>query len=87
MGTLFEQPVRRTLDVNSVDIENFINQISGYSFSPDHSISISEMIKIVEVLEYRRRTDVMIENGNIFDEQIAGIGELLKSIADSLNDI
>jgi len=45
------------------------------------------MIKIVEVLEYRRRTDVMIENGNIFDEQIAGIGELLKSIADSLNDI
>lgn len=78
MGTLLNQPERNYREVEFKDIMNEISRIKAVSARCD--LSIPNIIKIIEILETRRRNDLFVANGDIFDEQMSGFGELLKEI-------
>jgi hypothetical protein len=85
MGTLFNQPPR---DYRGYDRKNALNLIEEIREVADQAgIEFSEALRIYELLEKSRSTDVYVDNGNIFDEQMAGIGELLKEISESIEKI
>jgi hypothetical protein len=80
MGTLFDQPARQSFRVNENEIEEFILETEKYP-----GVSLSDYIKLVDVLEYRRRTNHMIIDRDVWDEQMIGFGELLKQLLDALS--
>ena len=54
--------------------------------SKKHKISTNEVIHAVEVLELRRKNDLYVANGDTFDEQMAGLGNLLQDLNNILAD-
>ena len=44
-------------------------------------LTIGVLVEAAKVLEMRRANNLMAANGDIFDEQIAGIGDVLQRIA------
>ncbi len=84
MGKLGNQPVRPRRKINFSELKEplyFIEKIIKNSNLTEESI-----IKILEILEYSRRTNVMIDDGDFKDEQIGGIGELIENFISSRND-
>ena len=82
MGTLLEQPVRRDQEY-SENIE--IEKVKTLSYK--HEISIQETIDILKFLEMKRQNDLYQANGDIHDEQMAGLGELLTSLNQNIESI
>lgn len=82
MGTLYDQDPR---DYRRID-ENYIDSFLGMAvkMSKKHKISVAEVISAASALELRRKNDLAVDNGNIFDEQMAGIGHILKDIDASI---
>jgi hypothetical protein len=79
MGTLFEQLPRKDRKVSHSDLDAFLRE--AVSLSKIHNITVTEVIAAKKALELERRNDLYLANGNIFDEQIAGIGELLQQLS------
>jgi len=52
-----------------------------------HKLTTTEIINGLKVLELQRRNDLFVANGDIHDEQIAGIGEEFQGISSSLREI
>ena len=84
MGTLFKQEPRRFNHINYGVICGTIDEINKISIDMD--ITFQQVLDIMNMLEYKRRTDIMIDNGDAFDEQIAGLGELFKRFCSSFED-
>ena len=82
MGTLLDQPVRRDQEY-SENIE--IEKVKTLSFK--HEISIQETIDILKFLEMKRQNDLYQANGDIHDEQMAGLGELLTSLNQNIESV
>jgi hypothetical protein len=80
MGTLFDQPARKAFRVTEDEIEDFILETEKYP-----GIALSDYVKVIQVLEYRRRTDHMINDRDVWDEQMIGFGELLKQLLEVLS--
>jgi hypothetical protein len=78
------QPTRRRLDICKEDVISEIKEIN--LISRNTGLSIEEITNIKQILEYRRRTDIMIDNFDTFDENISGIDESIKEIAYSINE-
>ena len=51
----------------------------------ESSLPIETVIEAARVLEMKRANDLQVANGDIFDEQIAGIGEVLQQIVAAIN--
>lgn len=85
MGTLFNQPVREIRPVSLSDLKETHSIIK--QFAKDTGVTIDQAIKIFEIEEYNKRTAVMILDGNVHDEQMAGMGQLLKSFIDKVDFI
>lgn len=85
MGTLFNQPVRKWLEYNDQDIINFIEQIQ--EISKKTKLSVDQIINIYEIKELTRKNDLFVQNGDIHDEQMAGIGELFKKLNESVEGL
>jgi hypothetical protein len=85
MGTLFSQPERENKKVTIENIDNFLS--AACELATKHKIEIRDVIAAKHTLEISRRNDLYVLNGNIFDEQLAGFGDILKDIHDALNDI
>lgn len=85
MGTLFNQPERRFLRVSRDHLDSYLRDI--VSLSKKHDISVSDAIAATRVLEIERQNDLYVSNGDIFDEQMAGLGELLEKISSSIEQL
>ena len=85
MGTLFNQPPRQFLDVDESKVEHFLETV--LKLSKKYNIPTQEVIYSIEVLELRRKNDLYVRNGDTFDEQMAGFGDLLKDLNKSVESI
>lgn len=85
MGTLFDQPVRELHPVSLMDLKEIASIVK--QLSKETGVTIDQAIKMFEIEEYSKRTTAMMMDGNIHDEQMAGLGELIKSFVDKVDFI
>jgi hypothetical protein len=85
MGTLFNQQVRTNYNFSKsvvLDLVNMIKEISNTC-----NLSEDQVIKIIEIKEIQRYNNLYLENGNIYDEQMSGLGELFESLIEKIENI
>lgn len=83
MGTLFEQKPRKGFNVSEQEIGDFLKEITA--LAKKNNISVADVIEAYKTLEYRRKNNLFHDNGDIFDEQMAGFGKLLEEYLVSNN--
>jgi hypothetical protein len=82
MGTLFNQAPRNyDRKESSKIILDEIDMIKDMSLKT--GLTVSEVIETCKMLELRRKNNLYVMNGDAFDEQIAGIGELIKEFVET----
>lgn len=78
MGTLYNQPVRSR---RYLSLEDYNYQIrTARSLATQHNITIEESLIVMLIAEIKRGNELFVDNGDTFDEQMAGIGEELQGI-------
>ena len=82
MGTLFNQPERGHQWVQPDDVTNEIEEMKKIARST--GVSLDQVIKVRAILEQERRNNLYKTNGDVFDEQMAGIGHLFNSLIDAI---
>ena len=82
MGTLHSQPERDFKRVTQFDIEEKILRIQAVSKVT--GISFDQALRVWELQEQIRRNDLFVANGDIWDEQIGGIGDAIERIGSAL---
>ncbi|MDZ7817414.1 MAG: hypothetical protein U5K55_01860 [Aliarcobacter sp.] len=85
MGTLYTQELRMTYDLDMEQCNEFFDDVQ--TLTKSHKMTNQEIIEGLKVLELRRKNDLFVNNGDIYDEQIAGIGKELSKISSSLKEI
>ena len=85
MGTLFKQDPRKSFNVSKSDVEEFLEEVK--TVARESNINIPDVIETYRVLENRRRNNLYHYNGDVFDEQIAGIGEIFKDFVEHIESI
>lgn len=85
MGILFEQTARNFVCVNKAKVLDLINDIKAVS--KESKLSIDQVISIWQIAEKERQNSLYVHNGDIFDEQMAGFGELIRNMAWGLTEI
>ena len=85
MGTLYDQQPREDKSVSIKDVDWFLEEVS--ELVKTHKVSVSDVIEAYKVLEQKRRNDLYVANGDIYDEQIGGIGEEIQKVADSIEKV
>ena len=75
MGSLFNQDVRKLLTVTFNDIESELLELQ--KLSTKMKVTLDQTIKVREILELKRKNNLYVANGDIFDEQMEGFGNLL----------
>lgn len=85
MGTLFKQNPRNELQVKASDLDGFLSSV--VNLSQKHKISFTDVISASRVLELKRRNDLFVSNGDTFDEQIAGMGEILEKLSNAVESL
>ena len=83
MGTMSKQPERNDHAVSVAQLQDFIDIIA--EVAKTSKVSPELVVAAARVLEMRRTNDLRAANGDIFDEQVAGLGELLERIAESVS--
>lgn len=84
MGTLFNQPPRNSWGNDEKEFDKMAELIE-YGVR-EHNYTIEQSIEICKVLEMQRENNFRWENGNIFDEQLAGFGELLQAYGGTMTE-
>jgi hypothetical protein len=84
MGTLFSQSPRIYHEVDYKDLQSETEEL--LSLAKEYSITLDQAIAIRRVLEIRRTNQLYINDRDTWDEQIAGIGEILQRVATNLDD-
>jgi len=79
MGTLFDQPIRQSLYIEEQDILNYIEILT--KISTKTKLPLDQVIKIAEIKQLERRNNLYVSNGDVHDEQMSGLGDLLNKIA------
>lgn len=85
MGTLSQQPAREHHAISQKDLEAFLSLATD--LAKKHGIEVSVVIEAAKVLQMERRNDLSVNAGDIFDEQLAGFGDILNDIAHALKDV
>jgi hypothetical protein len=78
MGTLFNQAVRERHLVTPAEIDKSLSV--AIDLAKKHDIDVTDVIAMMGILEERRRNDLYVADRDAFDEQIAGIGEILQNL-------
>lgn len=81
MGTLKEQPARNGYHVSKNDAKQLINEIN--EVASDYGIDFKEAFDVYKLLEERRTNTLKYVNSDVFDEQLAGFGELIEKAIDA----
>ena len=83
MGTLQSQPARNYRHMGMTEVMSEIKDIQ--SVAKNANVTFDQALRVFELLELRRRNSLFVDNGNIWDEQIAGIGQILdRMVSDNL---
>lgn len=82
MGTLLNQDVRQRLDVDERKMQILYDLLNGFAVS--HKISFGDAVSMYRCLVMDRYCDLYVNNGDIFDEQMSGIGEIGNNLVNSL---
>ena len=85
MGTLFDQPVRDHHEIKESVILDNIDMIKR--IKEKTNLSIDQIIHLLDIMSRERSNDLYKANGDIFDEQMSGIGHLLQEIEGNIGDI
>ena len=85
MGTLYDQQPRDYRYVSIKDVGGFLEEAS--ELVKKHKVSVSDVIEAHKVLELKRRNDLYVANGDIYDEQMGGIGKEIQKVADSIEKL
>lgn len=84
MGTLFNQSERRWARVSNDILDDFLSDV--VNLAKKHKISVTDVIAAKQALEIERQNNLYVANGDTFDEQMMGFGELLQEISATLRD-
>ena len=82
MGTLFNQRVRESYEVDYEDVRHALR--NAREISKGMHISIGDVIRMYRVLEMKRANNLKVWDGGAKDEQLAGFGEILNRLTESL---
>lgn len=74
MGTLFEQRPRDYKRVGIRNVDASIRYIKD--MAEEHNITYEQVLETFKYLEYQRRTDFLVDNGDILDEQLSDFGDV-----------
>ena len=80
-----QQPPRVRRDIKTYHIQEEIELIKKVSKA--EKMSISEVLETLRLLEYRRRTDIMIDNFDAVDENIDGTYDVFHKISESIEEV
>lgn len=83
MGTLFEQPPRNLYHVEERNLMIAIELIK--KAATQSKLDIKTVVEIYKSEVLNRFINCYVANGNIFDEQISGIGKILSDISHSID--
>lgn len=83
MGTLKDQPKRISPYINNIDLQEIFKTCK--ELGTKNGISIDSAIEIYKTALLEQNNNLYFDNGQRFDEQIAGIGKLLEEIIIILN--
>lgn len=78
MGTPFDQKPRAEKAVKESELNELLSMAAR--LSKKHKVAVSDVLTAQRVLELRRANDLFVENGNVFDEQMGGLGKLIKDL-------
>ena len=82
MGTLYDQQPRDYKSVSIDYVGDFLTEVLG--LAKKHKVNVADVIEAHKVLELKRRNDLYVANGDIYDEQMAGIGKEIEAVANSI---
>jgi len=85
MGTLFNQEPRRYLKVREIEISDLLTVAKKQA--KEHKIEVSLVLEAYRIKEMERRNNLYADNGDIFDEQMQGFGELFQELNQKLDRI
>lgn len=86
MGTLYDQPHRNYRGIEAEhDLDVVLKEM--IRLSKEYGVSVTDVIALANVMELKRRNSLFVDNGNIFDEQMAGIGHILDSISSAIESL
>ncbi len=77
MGTLQNQQPRNYYRVSGHEINYLIKEVK--KIAENFDITFDQAFNIYNLAEKRRRNDLFVANGDIWDEQICGIGDIFSS--------
>lgn len=78
MSTLFSQEPRKYHRISMGDIDNFLSDAKELALKL--KIEVKDVIAAKHALELQRKNDLYAANGDAFDEQLSGFGDILKEI-------
>lgn len=80
MGTLKNQKPRNYNNVTKSDIIFYCEEIKY--ISKQSGFTINQIIEIIKIKELERKNNLYVNNGDIFDEQMSGLAEILNTFKD-----
>jgi hypothetical protein len=83
MGTLYDQLPRASRENDLSEIDKFFEQVT--KLAKKYNMTNNDVIEGFKVLETRRKNNLYLDNGNIHDEQMSGMGNEISNIAHSIN--
>lgn len=73
---------------NLISREDVINEIEFIDeICTATKTKFSEVVKVMQLLEIRRKNDLYVANGDTFDEQIAAVGSLIEQLTSAVYEI
>lgn len=86
MGTLFNQRPRADHDksITKADVESLLDEM--LDISARYKIPVTYVLSAREILELERRNNLYLQNGDTFDEQMAGFGQLIQELNETFKD-
>ena len=84
-GMIGRQPLRDEFKVQESDLDLFL--MEAQELATKNRIDIALVIKAAEVLELQRSNNARIQQGDYWDEQIAGLNETLEKLIESIQEV
>ena len=85
MGTLFNEPRRNYFDIDFKYVKSDCEEIKN--IAKETGLSVADVIEVYKIKTQNRSIDCYVDNGDIWDEQMAGFGELFKSFNAKLDRV
>lgn len=85
MGTIYNQKERPGYYVQDETADQFFETVQ--ELAKRHKMSQADIIAGMKVLELRRRNNLYHYNGDIHDEQMAGMAECIDRVSSRIEDL